>query len=157
MNGAAFGRNEPMPLMTLVDMLDEYGYKQHHVAYNALGSKIGLKGVATVMSGPPEDGRWWNLRVGYMPEKTVWIGAEEEDFGDVAEFFMSLGMSEAQAVEKEWTVRKRGRRPRFLGWRNVLYSLVNKRVVRPNPIAEEWLGSEQYERALRNKREALRV
>lgn len=144
-----------MPLMEIVDMLRQYGYKQTHVAYNALGSKIGLKGVATVMAGPVEDGHWWNLRVGYVPEKTVWINAEEEDFEDVAEFFLSLGMDEQEARDKAWKVRRRPRRPRFIGWRAAVFSMVNKRAVRPNPIAEEMLGTKLYERALRKKREVI--
>jgi len=151
------GRMGPMPLMTIVDMLDEYGYKHRHVAYNALGAKIGLKGVATVMCGPIEDGHWWNIRVGHVPEKTVWIKAEEEDFEDVAEFFLSLGMDEEEAKKRAWKVRHRGRRPRYMGWRTTLYSMLNKRAVRPNPIAREWLGDKLYERALRKRREVLRV
>jgi len=145
----------PMPFMTVVDMLRQYGYRTTHVAYNALGSKIGLKGVATVMMGNVEDGHWWNLRVGHIPEKTVWIKAEEENYEDVAEFFLSLGMDPEVAKQKTWKVRTRARRPRFIGWRAALYSMVNKRVVRPNPIAEEWLGTRLYRRALRKKREVL--
>lgn len=149
------GRRGPMPITTLVDMLREYGYRPTHVAYNALGSKIGLKGVATVMSGPIDNGQWWNVRAGHIPEKTVWVNAHEEDFEDVAEFFLSLGMDEADAKEKAWKVRTRPRRPRFMGWRTVLFSMVNKRVVRENPIAEEWLGTRLYQRALRKRREVI--
>lgn len=145
-----------IPLTEIVEMVERYAYKQVHVAYNALGAKIGLKGQATVQVGPIEDGHWWNLRVGHVPEFTTWQAAEVEDYEDLADFFLSLGMTDQEAQDRTWKIVQRGRRPRYFGWRSVLFNMLKRRVVRPNPMIEKWLGPEMYERAMQQRKEVFR-
>ena len=145
----AGGKHEPMPFTMLVDMIERHSYRQHHIAYSARGVKIGLPpDVVTIMFGEFEDMVFYNCRKGYVPEKKIVAVKEVCEFEDMAEIFDAMGMPDAEIERQMRKHTKKIRRVQTNGWRDLLRRMISESAVRPNEIAEEWLGSRDYDKAL---------
>lgn len=169
MAASVSGHKGGLPLTELLDMIDRYAYRQRHVAWNRVGVKRGLPpDVATVQLGMPEDGTWWNLKRGMIPEVSVRKSGGVRDNEETLELMHKHGMHPLAQQTAAGYRAPDGSRPLslfnertfkqylpskllYIGWRAALKSMLVNYCVRPNPTAERLLGTKEYRQVMQER------
>ena len=149
-----------LPLTKMLDIIDRYAYKQRHVAWSMVGVRKGLPpDVVTVQIGTPDDGTWWNLKRGMMPEHSVHTKGGVVDNEETLELMDKYGMNPLAKAARQGIAKRPGAmslfnensfkqtlRPKllYIGWRSALASMMENRSIRGSAEAEQLLGTKQY-------------
>jgi hypothetical protein len=153
------GHQGGLPLTRLLDLIDRYAYKPRHVAWNQEGVRLGLPPDAvTVQIGQMDDMAWYNLRRGVIPEYTVRHAAQVEDDEDVLELLDRMGhipgnnnpnAISAATVDRFKTTH--APKLKYIGWREVLRTMLMMRQIRGSADAERLLGTREYREVMRKR------
>lgn len=141
------GRHGAMPYATFEEIVRKAAVKDVSFHFENQGARIGLPpDVTTVMFGTPDDGLWYNVRKGEIPEE------------DIHTLTPRVKTHYEKMMESGLITRVRGRRmyragPEFhktikhYGWRTVLAGMMSAGLIRETPTLREWLGNNVSDQA----------
>jgi hypothetical protein len=152
----------------MLDLIHRTAYRERHVAYNRVGVQKGLPpDVATVQIGRPDDGLWWNLKRGVMPEYDVRfpggvvVDTEMEDILDkygmhptarIAQQGITRHASAMKLAGMHVLHKKVAAKLKYIGWRSTLRSMLENRAIRSSAEAERLLGTKEYRDVMTRRR-----
>lgn len=168
MKATVGGHKGGLELGVLINLIQRTAYRQHHVALNRVGVQKGLPpDVATVQLGTPDDGLWWNLKRGMIPERDVRTAARVEDNEEILEMMHKYGMQPigrahalgiskyegGQSMLNPKAFKKRiPAKLLYVGWRAALRAMLINRGIRGSAEAERLLGTKEYRDVMTRRR-----